>query len=252
ELERRAAEKKRLLEELEVQRRRRESLTAEQRNDEAAALEIERQHAELAEEHRKLRAEVARQEAELEQLREEAKARNGAGRDWARDGPEKALALLALFVDAQAATKEEAAAAAARTSSQEEAAPFPQFQGLSDLAPPTAVGLGAPQGFQLGADSDPVDAAWGLGAAPFAPPVFGKVKPGVLGGFGGGALGAGGLGAGGLGAGGLGGDALGGGLAGGGGLGGDALGGGGLGGGAAGERQMQSAMQDLFKPKRKK
>ncbi|CAE8612282.1 unnamed protein product, partial [Polarella glacialis] len=89
ELERRAAEKKRLLEELEVQRRRRESLTAEQRNDEAAALEIERQHAELAEEHRKLRAEVARQEAELEQLREEAKARNGAGRDWARDGPEK-------------------------------------------------------------------------------------------------------------------------------------------------------------------
>ncbi|CAJ1392577.1 unnamed protein product [Effrenium voratum] len=89
ELERRAAEKTRLLEELEQVRRRKEKLTFEQRADEEAASEIEKQHSELAEEHRALRQEVARQEEELEQLREEAKARSGQGRDWARDGPEK-------------------------------------------------------------------------------------------------------------------------------------------------------------------
>eukprot|EP00931_Biecheleriopsis_adriatica_P031884 TRINITY_DN1864_c0_g2_i1.p1 TRINITY_DN1864_c0_g2~~TRINITY_DN1864_c0_g2_i1.p1 ORF type:complete len:391 (+),score=148.86 TRINITY_DN1864_c0_g2_i1:60-1232(+) len=89
ELERRAAEKRRLLEELEAQTRRRDTLTAEQRADEISAAEIERQHAGLAEEHQALRAEVAHQEQELEKLREDARARNGAGRDWARDGPEK-------------------------------------------------------------------------------------------------------------------------------------------------------------------
>lgn len=89
ELERRAAEKRRLLEELEDVRKRRERLLIEQRSHEEAAADIERQHSELAEEHQALRAEVARQESELEKLREEAKARTGHGRDWARDGPEK-------------------------------------------------------------------------------------------------------------------------------------------------------------------
>lgn len=89
ELERRAAEKKRLLEELDTQRKRREALLVEQKDDDRTATEIEKQHTELAEEHQRLRSEVARQETELEQLREEVKVRTGAGRDWARDGPEK-------------------------------------------------------------------------------------------------------------------------------------------------------------------
>merc|ERR1712083_1217696 len=44
---------------------------------------------ELAHLHKELRAEVARQDTELQRLREEARGRTGAGRDWARDGPEK-------------------------------------------------------------------------------------------------------------------------------------------------------------------
>merc|ERR1711972_1193294 len=39
--------------------------------------------------HKDLRAEVSRQDVELQRLREEARVRSGAGRDWARDGPEK-------------------------------------------------------------------------------------------------------------------------------------------------------------------
>lgn len=89
ELERRAAEKRRLLEDLDLVRKQKEKLDFEQRADEAAAEEIEQQHSKLAEEHQMLRQEVAKQEAQLQQLREEAKARTGQGRDWARDGPEK-------------------------------------------------------------------------------------------------------------------------------------------------------------------
>eukprot|EP00933_Yihiella_yeosuensis_P006233 TRINITY_DN11092_c0_g2_i4.p1 TRINITY_DN11092_c0_g2~~TRINITY_DN11092_c0_g2_i4.p1 ORF type:complete len:269 (+),score=88.48 TRINITY_DN11092_c0_g2_i4:430-1236(+) len=89
ELERRALEKKKLLEELDSLRRRREQFLGEDQDDQRAAAEMKRQHAELAEEHRKLRATVAQQEEELEKMREEAKIRTGAGRDWARDGPEK-------------------------------------------------------------------------------------------------------------------------------------------------------------------
>lgn len=89
ELERRAAEKRRLLEDLDLVRKQKEKLDFEQRADEAAAEEIEQQHSKLAEEHQMLRQEVAKQETQLQQLREEAKARTGQGRDWARDGPEK-------------------------------------------------------------------------------------------------------------------------------------------------------------------
>ncbi|OLP84436.1 hypothetical protein AK812_SmicGene34691 [Symbiodinium microadriaticum] len=100
ELERRAAEKRRLLEELEDVRKRRERLLIEQRSHEEAAADIERQHSELAEEWQlkllicdlifpvPVRFSVP-EESELEKLREEAKARTGHGRDWARDGPEK-------------------------------------------------------------------------------------------------------------------------------------------------------------------
>lgn len=89
ELERRAAEKRRLLEDLDLVRKQKDKLDFEQRADEAAAEEIEQQHSKLAEEHQMLRQEVAKQETQLQQLREEAKARTGQGRDWARDGPEK-------------------------------------------------------------------------------------------------------------------------------------------------------------------
>eukprot|EP00434_Breviolum_minutum_P005265 symbB.v1.2.004640.t1/scaffold265.1/size247395/3 len=89
ELERRASEKRRLLEDLDLVRKQKEKLDFEQRADEAAAEEIEQQHSKLAEEHQALRQEVAKQETQLQQLREEAKARTGQGRDWARDGPEK-------------------------------------------------------------------------------------------------------------------------------------------------------------------
>eukprot|EP00913_Durusdinium_trenchii_P007555 g7099.t1 len=75
--------------ELDMVKKQKEKLEIEQRADEAAAAEIEQQHSKLAEEHRALRQEVAKQEEELEQLRAEAKARTGQGRDWARDGPEK-------------------------------------------------------------------------------------------------------------------------------------------------------------------
>merc|ERR1712146_557580 len=46
-----------------------------------------RQHAELAEAHERTKQEVAQHEEELSKFREAAQAR--AGRDWARDGPEK-------------------------------------------------------------------------------------------------------------------------------------------------------------------
>jgi len=89
ELEARAAEKTRLLTELEAHKKRREAAAAAAEAAAGSAEATERQHTELAKAHRELRAEVAKQEEELARLREEAKARSGTGRDWARDGPEK-------------------------------------------------------------------------------------------------------------------------------------------------------------------
>jgi len=89
ELETRAAEKNKLLEELEGLRQRRDNAGASAEAALKAAEKTERQHRELAQSHRELRGEVARQEEELQRLNEEARARSGMGRDWARDGPEK-------------------------------------------------------------------------------------------------------------------------------------------------------------------
>merc|ERR1712176_1523026 len=89
QLEARAAEKQRLLEELDALRKRRESVLSDAKAAEKMAAETERQHIELAQQHKELREEVSRQDEELQRLREEACARNGTGRDWARDGPEK-------------------------------------------------------------------------------------------------------------------------------------------------------------------
>merc|ERR1719511_510718 len=53
------------------------------------AAETEQQHSAVAKSHRELRLEITRQEEDLKKAREDARARTGAGRDWARDGPEK-------------------------------------------------------------------------------------------------------------------------------------------------------------------
>mmetsp|Transcript_90587 Transcript_90587/g.189450 ORF Transcript_90587/g.189450 Transcript_90587/m.189450 type:complete len:537 (+) Transcript_90587:191-1801(+) len=89
ELEQRANDKRKLLEELEAHKSRRAS--ADQAADEALKIveRTEKQHRDLAKAHHELRMEVEQQEVELQKLRDEAKARAGGGRDWARDGPEK-------------------------------------------------------------------------------------------------------------------------------------------------------------------
>ncbi|CAK0876400.1 unnamed protein product [Prorocentrum cordatum] len=89
ELEARAAEKQRLLDELAAVQRRRQAVLAETEEDLAAARDTERQHAELAGALQELRVDCEAKEAELEKLREAARLRDGGGRDWARDGPEK-------------------------------------------------------------------------------------------------------------------------------------------------------------------
>merc|ERR1712113_513206 len=89
ELETRAMEKQKVLDELEAVKKRRESVQADADAADNMAVDTEKQHAELSQLHKELRAEVARQDIELQRLREEARVRTGAGRDWARDGPEK-------------------------------------------------------------------------------------------------------------------------------------------------------------------
>lgn len=89
ELEERAADKRRLREELEALQRRRVAMVASAEEANKAAEESMQRHKELLKSQEELQSEVERQEQELQQLREEAKVRNGTGRDWARDGPEK-------------------------------------------------------------------------------------------------------------------------------------------------------------------
>merc|ERR1712157_582623 len=75
--------------ELDAVKKRREAVQSDADAADNLAADTERQHTELAQLHKDLRAEVAKQDVELQRLREEARIRTGAGRDWARDGPEK-------------------------------------------------------------------------------------------------------------------------------------------------------------------
>jgi len=90
ELNDRGNDERRLRDELETRRARRASVVAAGEEADAAAAEARRQHAELSVVHEETKLEVTRQEAELQELRQAVMARCGpAGRDWARDGPEK-------------------------------------------------------------------------------------------------------------------------------------------------------------------
>eukprot|EP00929_Paragymnodinium_shiwhaense_P123552 TRINITY_DN9754_c0_g1_i1.p1 TRINITY_DN9754_c0_g1~~TRINITY_DN9754_c0_g1_i1.p1 ORF type:complete len:816 (+),score=199.81 TRINITY_DN9754_c0_g1_i1:87-2450(+) len=88
ELEVRAAERKRLREELEALQRRKSAVLANAESAKEAAADSRKQRDELQAAHEELQMEVERQQEELKKLREEASTRKGAGRDWAREGPE--------------------------------------------------------------------------------------------------------------------------------------------------------------------